>query len=66
MKLHTLLHAGKKHNASDIHIVVGLAPMFRIDGEIVAAKGDAISAETAQALALECLNDQGNCPIGRR
>jgi len=57
MRLITLLQAGRKHNASDIHVVVGLPPMFRIDGEIVAAKGDAIAAETARGLALECLND---------
>ncbi len=58
MKLHTLLRTGRKHGASDIHVAVGLPPMFRIDGEIVPAKGDVVSAETARALALEGLNEQ--------
>ena len=58
MKLQALLQAGKKHNASDIHIVVGLPPTFRIDGEILTAKGDAVTAEKARALAVECLNDE--------
>ncbi len=58
MKLQSLLHVGRKHNASDIHLVVGLPPMFRVDGEIVAAKGDAIDVETANALAIECLNEE--------
>ncbi len=32
--------------------------MFRVDGEIVAAKGDIVTAEAAHALAYECLNDE--------
>jgi twitching motility protein PilT len=58
MKLQTLLSTGRKHNASDIHVVVGLPPMYRIDGGIVAAKGDAIDREAASSLATECLNDE--------
>lgn len=58
MKLQTLLQAGRKHNASDIHVVVGLPPTFRVGGEIVTAKGDAITAETARNLVFECLNDE--------
>jgi twitching motility protein PilT len=57
MTIHTLLNAGRKHNASDIHIAVGLPPMFRIDGEILPARGDVITAEAARTLALACLND---------
>jgi len=57
MTIQTLLIAGRKHNASDVHVVVGLPPMFRIDGEILPAKGDAITAESARALVLNCLND---------
>ncbi len=58
MKLLALIHAGRKHHASDIHVVVGLPPMFRIDGEIVSAKGEAITADVAHALAVECLNEE--------
>ena len=57
MNILTLLRNGRKHNASDIHILVGLPPVFRIDGEIVVAKGDIVSTDLAQALAHECLND---------
>jgi twitching motility protein PilT len=58
MNIQKLLRTGRKHNASDIHIVVGLPPMFRVDGEIVAAKGDVITSEAATALAFECLNEE--------
>lgn len=58
MTIQTLLSAARKHNASDVHVVVGLPPMFRIEGEILPAKGGAITAEQARALALECLNDE--------
>lgn len=58
VNIQTLLRTGRKHNASDVHIVVGMPPVFRVDGEIVAAKGDAITSETANTLAFECLNDE--------
>ncbi len=57
MTILTLLRNGRKYNASDIHILVGLPPVFRIDGEIMVAKGDVVSADLARALAYECLND---------
>ncbi len=58
MTIEQLLRAGRKHNASDIHIVVGMPPVFRVDGEIVTAKGEPIDAETATALAHESLNEE--------
>ena len=58
MNIQKLLRTGRKHQASDVHVVVGLPPMFRIGGEITAAKGEPISAETAEALAVEGLNDE--------
>lgn len=58
MNLVNLLKNARKHNASDVHVIVGLPPVFRIDGEIVVAKGDALTAEQARTLALEGLNPQ--------
>jgi len=58
MNIETLLNTARKHEASDIHIVVGLPPVFRIEGQITVAKGDAVSTETAHALACEYLNDE--------
>ena len=43
MTIQQILNAGRKHNASDIHVVVGMPPMFRIDGEIVVTKGDSVN-----------------------
>ncbi len=58
MNISGLLRSGRKHNASDIHVLVGMPPVLRIDGEIVVARGETISAAEARALALECLNDE--------
>ena len=58
MTLNTLLRSGRKHDASDIHVVVGLPPLFRVDGEIIASTGEPITPESARALACECLNQQ--------
>ena len=57
MTIESLIRAGRKHDASDIHIVVGLPPVFRVDGQMITAKGDVVTAEAARDLALESLND---------
>jgi len=65
MKLQTLLRAGRKHNASDIHIVVGMPPLFRVDGEIITSTGEAVTPATAQALAYETLNAEQQTRLER-
>lgn len=57
MTLIGLLRGGRKHNASDIHIIAGLPPIFRIDGQIAVAKGEPVDSELCRALAGECLNE---------
>ncbi len=57
MNLASLLRAGRKFNASDIHVVVNMPPIFRIDGEIVTSKGEVYTPDSAKALAYECLNE---------
>ncbi len=57
MTIESLLRGARKHQASDIHIVVGLPPILRIDGDISIARGDVVTAEAARALAHENLND---------
>jgi twitching motility protein PilT len=55
MSIATLLRNGRKHNASDIHVVAGLPPLFRVDGQIIAAKGDPLSADQCRELVYESL-----------
>jgi twitching motility protein PilT len=45
MKLESLLAAAKQHNASDLHLIFGVPPAYRINGEIILADEDAMSAE---------------------
>src|SRR5262245_21279564 len=56
MTLLDLLQTGRRHGASDIHLIVGLPPVFRVNGEIVMAKYEPLSAGTARELAYERLN----------
>ncbi|MFA6135153.1 MAG: PilT/PilU family type 4a pilus ATPase [Phycisphaerae bacterium] len=58
MNLASLIRAGRKFGASDIHVVANLSPVFRIDGEIVTSKAETITPELARALAYECLNEE--------
>jgi len=57
MNLKGILLAARKHQASDIHLLAGLPPMLRINGDIVPLKGDANDAGALDALMRECLSD---------
>src|SRR5207248_7886236 len=48
--LHTLLAAMIDREASDLHLVPGYRPMFRIHGELVQAADTPLSAENVMAL----------------
>ncbi len=66
MTLRTLLQAARKHGASDIHVVVGLPPLLRIDGDIVTAKGEAMTAEQLREMVFSCLNEAQRARLERR
>jgi len=58
MKLRTILLGAREHNASDVHILVGFPPMFRIGGDIVATKGGPMSTELIDAMIRDSLVDE--------
>ncbi len=50
MDLHSLLREMVAKGASDLHIVAGIAPVFRLDGDLQALGEKALTAEDAQSL----------------
>src|SRR5437764_2698660 len=57
-KLDRLLAAASEFDASDLHVVVGVPPAFRVNGEIIIADEDALHEEDVTAMAYSLLNDQ--------
>jgi len=58
-RIETLLTSAAAHNASDVHIVVGHQPLFRIDGKLTEVDGEPIiTSELASDLVFSLLNDQ--------
>ena len=53
-----LLSAVNDHDASDLHLVAGVPPAFRVNGEIILANVDALTAEELTAVAEGLLNEQ--------
>jgi len=53
-----LLAVATEHNASDLHLVAGVPPAFRVNGEIIMADEDALSEDEAEAIAYSLLNEQ--------
>jgi twitching motility protein PilT len=49
-RIDPLLKRAVARNASDIHLVVGLPPVFRIDGELGPDQGDAFTSESLKEL----------------
>ncbi len=53
-----ILELARKENASDIHIVAGLPPLYRINGEIILANRAPMSPTETASLALGLLNEE--------
>ena len=59
MNISDIVAIGHKGGASDIHIKVGLPPMFRISGSLVALKGaERLNTEQVVQMAQSMLNDR--------
>lgn len=56
--LERILKGARAHFASDVHLVRGIAPALRIDGEIRPIDGPPMEAEDLQALYETVLNDK--------
>jgi twitching motility protein PilT len=57
-ELQRILSAARRENASDVHIVAGLPPLFRIGGDIVLADMAPLSREDTKRLSYGLLNDE--------
>ena len=53
-----LLSAVNEQDASDLHLVAGVPPAFRVNGEIILANEDALTGEELNAVADGLLNEQ--------
>src|SRR5215472_13795295 len=56
--LDRLLSATKEFDASDLHLVAGVPPAFRVNGEIIIADEDALTEEEINTMAMSLLNQQ--------
>jgi len=57
-ELARILRLARRSDASDIHIVAGLPPTFRINGEIILANAPPLSREDTRRIAYSILNDE--------
>jgi twitching motility protein PilT len=56
--LDRLLSAAKEFDGSDLHLVNGVPPAFRVNGEIIIADEDALTEEEITRIANSLLNEQ--------
>ena len=56
--LDRLLAAASEFEASDLHLIAGVPPAFRVNGEIIIADEDALTQEEVAAMAQCLLNEQ--------
>ncbi|MDO8478485.1 MAG: PilT/PilU family type 4a pilus ATPase, partial [Candidatus Rokubacteria bacterium] len=57
VKLEEVLRLAIEMNATDIHVQVGLPPMFRVRGKLVAHESDALTAEQCEALVFSIMSE---------
>lgn len=53
-----ILKAARKFNASDIHLIMNVAPVFRINGEIRPIDGEPLDTEQLKAIVFGLLSDE--------
>src|SRR5215470_12855762 len=56
--LDRLLSAANEFDASDLHLVAGVPPAFRVNGEIIIADEDALTESGVEQMAYSLLNEQ--------
>ena len=56
-RLDRLLAMAREYEASDLHIIAGVPPSFRVNGEIILAESDALTEADAEEMALQLLNE---------
>ena len=57
VKLEDVLRLAIEMNATDIHVQVGLPPMFRVRGKLVTHESDALTAEQCEALVYSIMSE---------
>lgn len=55
--LNRLLAAVNEFDASDLHLVAGVPPAFRVNGEIIIADEDALTEEEVTEMAQNLMNE---------
>jgi twitching motility protein PilT len=56
-RLDRLLGMAREYEASDLHLIAGVPPSFRVNGEIVLAEGDSLAEADTEEMALQLLNE---------
>ena len=56
-RLDRLLGMARDYEASDMHIIMGVPPSFRVNGEIILAEGDALAESDTEEMALQLLSE---------
>ena len=57
-EMNRFLALARRVSASDVHIVAGLPPLFRVSGEIILADAPPLTREDTKRLSIEMLNDE--------
>ena len=57
-EMQRILALARRSEASDIHIVAGLPPLFRINGEIILADASPLNREDTKRLCFSLLNEE--------
>ena len=55
--LDSLLATAQEYNASDLHIIAGVPPAFRVNGEIILAESDVLSEADVDEMAFQLLSE---------
>jgi len=58
VQIDRLLVAARKAGASDLHVIAGVPPAFRVNGEIIMGNGDSLTRDDTRELAMQLLSEK--------
>ncbi|GAG82835.1 unnamed protein product, partial [marine sediment metagenome] len=58
MDIYNLLKEMKEKDASDLHVISGIAPTFRIAGELRSCSGEKITPEQSKSLIYSLMTEE--------
>ncbi|MFA7232222.1 MAG: PilT/PilU family type 4a pilus ATPase [Victivallaceae bacterium] len=65
MQLDNILYSARQHGSSDIHLLAGLPPAFRVNGDVIVGEAQPLTEDVLKSIVEETINDEQRRVLAR-